>query len=155
MARVGRGEEKEVRPQIRSDLIHWLDEPTISAAQRVAWQGLEALRVGLNRRLFLGLSGLEAHLTAYDAGAAYTKHVDNFRGSTKRVISCVVYLNADWQEQHGGRLRLYERADHGVVASDVAPLSGTLACFLSAEIAHEVLPTTHERLSLTGWFSGR
>jgi SM-20-related protein len=154
-ARVGHGEARQVRPEIRADSIHWFDGESVSAPQRAAWESLDALRVGLNRRLFLGLTGLETHLTAYGSGTAYTKHVDNMRGSTRRLVSCVVYLNPAWCEAHGGQLRLYERADHDLVARDVDPLSGTLACFLSAEIAHEVLPTTHERLSVTGWFLGQ
>lgn len=152
-AAVGRGRERQLQPTIRTDLIHWIDESTLSAPQRTAWERLDELRVGLNRRVFLGLTQLEAHLSAYPPGNGYRKHVDNFRGSTRRFVSCVLYLNADWREEHGGRLRIYERDDQAVVACGVDPVSGTLACFLSADIAHEVLPTTHERLSVTGWFS--
>ena len=35
------------------------------------------------------------------------------------------------------------------------PQAGTLALFLSADMPHEVLPATRERLSLTGWFRRR
>ncbi len=35
------------------------------------------------------------------------------------------------------------------------PQLGTLAVFLSANLPHEVLPATRERLSLTGWFRRR
>ncbi|MCO6705038.1 2OG-Fe(II) oxygenase, partial [Streptomyces sp. CHB9.2] len=38
---------------------------------------------------------------------------------------------------------------------DVLPLGGSLVCFLSGQLPHEVLPATRERLSLTGWFRRR
>lgn len=152
-AGVGRGMERQVQTDIRSDSIHWMDESSSTGPQRIARERLEVLRVALNRRLFLGLTDLEAHLSAYSPGGAYQKHVDAFRDSNRRFVSCVVYLNPDWHTEHGGELRLYERTDSKRVASDVAPHSGTLACFLSADIAHEVLVTTRERFSITGWFS--
>jgi SM-20-related protein len=37
----------------------------------------------------------------------------------------------------------------------VQPEGGTLACFLSADFEHEVLPAARPRLSLTGWFRRR
>ena len=154
-AGIGGTRALRVDPSVRADSIHWLDEPTLSVAQRAGWDSLDRLRVALNRRLFFGLTSIEAHLTSYQPGAAYRKHVDNVHGSTRRVVSCVLYLNPDWQEEHGGQLRIYASSDHAVVAQDVAPRAGTLVCFLSAEISHEVLVTTHERLSMTGWLSAR
>lgn len=38
---------------------------------------------------------------------------------------------------------------------DVLPEAGTLVLFLSADLPHEVLPATRERLSLTGWLRRR
>ena len=35
------------------------------------------------------------------------------------------------------------------------PSAGTLVLSISAELPHEVLPATRERLSLTGWFRRR
>jgi len=37
----------------------------------------------------------------------------------------------------------------------VLPQAGTLACFLSGEIPHEVLAAQRPRMSLTGWFKQR
>ena len=54
--------------------------------------------------------------------------------------------------EHGGALRLY-LADQTEL--DVLPSAGTLVLFISAELPHEVLPATRERLSLTGWFRRR
>ena len=63
-----------------------------------------------------------------------------------------MYLNDGWQAEDGGQLRLY-LADGQV--RDVLPEAGTLVVFLSADIPHEVLPASRDRLSLTGWFRRR
>ena len=74
-----------------------------------------------------------------------------FRDDDARVLSSVTYLNADWGDRDGGALRLYlPRGAH-----DIAPRGGSLVLFLSAEIEHEVLPATRERLSIAGWFRRR
>ncbi|MOA08544.1 hypothetical protein D3C78_1283200 [compost metagenome] len=67
-------------------------------------------------------------------------------------MSAVFYLNADWQAEQGGALRMYLP---GGEERDVLPLAGTLVVFLSADLPHAVLPATRERLSLTGWFRRR
>jgi SM-20-related protein len=155
-AGVGRGATWQVRPDVRADRVHWVDwqdQETLSAAQRHVRGAFEDLRVTLNRRLLLGLRGFEGHVTAYPPGAGYARHVDNFRGTGGRIVSCVLYLNPNWLPEEGGQLRLYDSA--GAVSADILPEAGTLACFLSAAIVHEVLPATRERLSVTGWFLGR
>jgi SM-20-related protein len=37
----------------------------------------------------------------------------------------------------------------------VLPQAGSLLLFLSADMPHEVLPASRDRLSLTGWFRRR
>jgi SM-20-related protein len=153
-AGVGRGADFQVRAEIRSDMIHWLDLAALTPPEQVAWDQLAALRTALNRQLFLGLRELESHLTLYPPGAAYARHVDNFRNASRRRVSAIIYLNSDWQPSDGGILRLYDSAESRVIA-EVEPRAGTLACFLSADVPHEVLPATKERMSLTGWFLDR
>lgn len=150
-AAIGHGARRQARPAIRGDFTHWL-EPPHSAAEQAYLTRMEALRQTCNRRLFLGLDALEAHYALYPSGAAYARHSDNFHGQGARLLSCVLYLNDAWQAGDGGQLRLYLPAGGQV---DVMPASGTLACFLSAEFEHEVLPATRPRLSLTGWFRRR
>ena len=70
----------------------------------------------------------------------------------RRAVSAVFYLNSDWLPEQGGALRLY-LADGREL--DVLPEAGTLVVFLSADLPHEVLPATRERLSLTGWLRRR
>jgi len=150
-AGIGRATEYVQRADVRGDLISWLESGACSEAQATAMAALEALRVELNRTAFLGLRELECHLALYPPGGHYDKHLDAFRGRSERRVSIVVYLNADWRAGDGGQLRLYEAGSDGL-ACDIDPIGGTLACFLSEEIWHEVLPTTRTRLSLTGWF---
>lgn len=151
-AGVGRGVEFRVDNTVRSDSIRWLEEHALTPAQAEAWQRLDALKIAVNRALYLGLSALEAHLAIYLPGAFYQKHLDYFRGESRRVLSFALYLNDDWRPEHAGELRLFRRGEPELEATVVAPSLGTLACFMSSEIWHEVLPTTAPRLSLTGWF---
>jgi len=64
----------------------------------------------------------------------------------------VVYLNPGWLPEHGGALRLHPQGRH---TEDIAPLGSRLVLFLSADMLHEVLPATRDRLSLAGWFRRR
>ncbi|MES2741349.1 MAG: 2OG-Fe(II) oxygenase [Pseudomonadota bacterium] len=148
---VGRGAGQAVRHSIRGDRIGWLSEGQSAAVDRYL-AIMDSLRLNLNRSLFLGLEDYESHFACYAPGAAYSRHLDRFRDDDRRTVSVVIYLNADWLPEHGGALRLYPPDQ---AARDVLPLGGRLALFLSAEMPHEVLPATRERLSLAGWFRRR
>ena len=149
-AAVGRADGQQVREGIRGDRIDWLDTGQ-SMASDAYLSLMDELRRVLNRELFLGLEDFECHFALYPPGAYYQKHLDRFRDDDRRAVSVVAYLNADWYEEHGGALRLYL----GEGERDVPPLGGSLVVFLSAELPHEVLPATRDRLSLTGWFRRR
>ncbi len=161
-AGIGRGTNHRLAPAVRGDRIDWID-PTHASAAETAWLArMERLRSDLNRRLFLGLFGLESHFALYPPGAAYDVHVDSFVGSDNRVLSSVLYLNTRWREVDDGRLRLYlepaalaltpeERATSAFV--DVLPRAGTLVLFLSDRFPHEVLAPLRRRRSLAGWFT--
>jgi SM-20-related protein len=150
-AAVGRNDGRSVRDDIRADRTRWLDDPRCGPAARVFLERLDALRIALNRRLFLGLDDVEAHYAAYPPGGGYARHRDRFRDSDARVVSLVTYLNEDWDTDDGGALRLYLDEDgSGEVGVDIAPTRGSV-CFLS-ELEHEVLPARRERLSIAAWF---
>ncbi|MCQ4163434.1 2OG-Fe(II) oxygenase [Tahibacter harae] len=136
---------------LRGDRTRWFDPAAPSAAQEPYWEAMQGLRRGLNQRLLLGLEELEAHYALYPPGAGYARHRDRFRDDDARVLSSVLYLNADWDAADGGALRLYLPGGD----QDVVPRGGTLVLFLSAEIEHEVLPARRERLSIAGWFRRR
>lgn len=150
-AGVGRGAALQVRADIRSDHILWLDEAHLTAPQAEYFAAMGQLQNELNAQLFVGVQSLEAHYAVYPPGAFYQKHVDRFSTADERIISCSLYLNLNWDEADGGALRLYDGAQH----IDVYPHAGTLAIFRSDAIYHEVLPAKRERFSLTGWFKRR
>jgi SM-20-related protein len=150
-AGVGRGDEFQIRADIRSDHILWLDEANVTVPQAAYFAAMNQLRQELNAQLFVGVQSLEAHYAVYPPGAFYQKHVDRFSTADERIISCSLYLNPNWDESDGGALRLYE----GERTFDVYPHAGTFAIFRSDAIAHEVLPAQRERFSLTGWFKRR
>jgi len=150
-AGVGRGSERRIRADVRSDHVLWLDESALTPAQSRCWSEIEALRAELNRELFLGLISVEAHYAFYPPGAFYRKHVDRFSDSDERAISYSLYLNSDWKEEEGGQLRLYA----GGQRIEIFPRAGTFVTFRSDNIPHEVAPAVRDRFSLTGWFRRR
>ncbi|MBA1272990.1 2OG-Fe(II) oxygenase [Stutzerimonas azotifigens] len=150
-AGIGRGDGVTVLEGIRGDHIQWL-EPGQSDPTDAYLDLMEQLRQTLNRELFLGLEDYECHFALYPPGAFYKTHLDRFRDDDRRAVTTALYLNPDWQPEHGGELRMHFS---DAPALDVAPTGGTLVVFLSGEVPHEVLPTRCERLSLTGWFRRR
>lgn len=150
-ARVGTAGRTERREQIRGDRICWLAEPLLAAEAQLLG-ALEHLRLALNREATLGLFDLEMHYARYEPGAAYARHVDQPQGRDQRRVSVVLYLNSDWDNAHGGSLRVFDGAR---AIREIEPVGGRLVCFLSAGLEHEVLPSMRARLSLTGWFRSR
>ncbi len=151
LAAVGRGAAQAVRSDIRGDRILWL-EAGQSAACDSYLLVMETLRLALNREFFLGLDSYESHFAHYAPGAAYHKHLDRFRDDDLRTVSVVIYLNPDWKVEQGGALRVHPL---GAPTCDIAPMGSRLVLFMSADMPHEVLPATHDRLSLAGWFRRR
>lgn len=151
LAGVGRGSAQALRPTIRGDQIAWLKN-----GQSVACDSylhiMENLREALNRTLFLGLEEYESHFAFYSPGASYHRHKDRFQDDDRRTVSVVIYLNPDWLQEQGGALRLHPE---GLDTQDIAPIAGRLVLFLSAQIVHEVLPATRDRMSIAGWFKRR
>lgn len=154
-AGVGRGASFRVRPDVRGDRVAWID-PARATRRQASWLArMERLRGTLNRTLTLGLFGFEAHLALYPPGTFYATHLDRFREAAHRCVSTLLYLNEDWRPEDGGALRLHLEAADRAPWHDVAPVGGTLACFLSGDFAHQVLPATRERWSVVGWFAVR
>jgi SM-20-related protein len=150
-ARVGGPTTAQRRQEIRGDFTCWIGEP-LFPAERSLLNELEALRLQLNRQAFLGLLELELHYARYPPGAFYDRHVDQPQGSTLRKVSLVLYLNAEWDRQAGGALRIFH-ADAGF--QDIEPIGGRLVCFLTPGREHAVLPTLRNRFSISGWFRAR
>lgn len=154
-ARVGRGAAMQRDGAIRGDEICWLDARAASEPERGLFARLDALRIALNRSLYLGLHELEAHYACYAPGTLYARHLDRFRDDDARAISLVLYLNASWRDEDGGALRLFASAEAREAVLEVAPHGGTLVAFRSDTIAHEVLAARAERFSIAGWLRRR
>jgi len=149
----GIGREALERRDVRGDLILWLEDGNAPQAERLVQRELEALRYAINATTYLGLYEFEGHYASYPSGAGYARHLDRFRDGGERVVSLVLYLNDGWTAEDGGELCLYPRPAEDVVR--IPPRGGTLVCFLSEQVPHEVLPTRRTRRSLTGWYKRR
>lgn len=148
-AKTGSLPEKKINDDIRWDEIHWLDKSKTTISQDILWRKIEALQMALNQTLFLGLNSFDGHYSSYPKGGFYKRHFDSIREKNHRKVSMIVYLNENWQLGDGGQLRIYSENSY----TDVSPQGGTMVCFISEEIEHEVLESHVVRESFAGWFS--
>jgi SM-20-related protein len=144
----GIGINSRTEHTIRDDYIHWLDSNELDELNDFKEFILE-IKTTLNRNLYLGLNEYNGHLTKYKPNGLYKPHYDNLKGKNNRKITIILYLNDDWEKTDGGQLRIHKNEQK----IDVFPESGRIACFLSQEILHEVLPTKRNRYSITGWLN--
>lgn len=143
-------------PEVRSDRILWFDPVNPTPLQARYLAALDRLHKAIRRELYLPVHEIEAHFAVYPPGAFYRRHLDRFRHTPHRLVSCLLYLNRDWQPEDGGQLRLYTPGPSGAETSlDVYPEHGTFVCFLSDRIEHEVLPTRRPRASIAAWMRRR
>jgi SM-20-related protein len=151
-AGIGTAQDFQIDKQIRGDYIRWIDPAKAAASTQLYLGRMRELMHYINRTCFLSLKDVELHYTVYPVGTVYKRHLDQFRHDDHRRLSVICYLNADWQPENGGQLRMYlPQADGSEETVDILPNGGKLACFRSDLIEHEVLPATRERYSLTGW----
>ena len=147
-AKLGRGADRQARPELRGDELRWLTRAEAPAGLLAA---LETLRDELNSSAFLGLERLELQCARYlEPGALYAPHRDSFRGQRGRRVTCIYYLNEGWTPAHGGRLRLHVSP----APVEIDPCLDTLVVFLSERVEHEVSASFAARWALTAWFSG-
>jgi SM-20-related protein len=142
--------EKRLRDEsIRGDHTFWIDPLSPPEVFKSHLDFLNELKTSLNERFYLGLKEFECHLAYYPPGSFYKKHSDRFDTSSSRSLSFVFYLNQEWQKDWCGELVLFDRDQ--VEITKIYPLPGSFICFLSEDFPHEVLSSTHERRSMTGW----
>ena len=153
-AKVGRTEQAARVDVIRRDAICWLDENDSAphSAIQTYFSAINHVMTALNRAFFLGLCQFETHFARYNPGDFYRKHVDQFKHTTERRISCVYYMNTQWESADAGELQLYDKANQPLTT--VAPLGNRFVCFHS-DLPHEVYPTQQIRYSATGWLKTR
>lgn len=151
-ARIGRQLDTHQNDVIRRDKILWLEEKSGHEAVDAYLDRLHQLAIQLNQTLFLGLAELETHFAIYEPGDFYRLHVDQFSNSKNRQISCVYYLNQNWQTDFGGELKLYNKTDQ--LIATVMPRGNRFICFTS-DLPHEVCQTQQQRFSIAGWLKKR
>ncbi|XP_030252973.1 egl nine homolog 1 [Sparus aurata] len=84
-------------------------------------------------------------------GAGYVRHVDNPNGDG-RCITCIYYLNKDWDvKKQGGMLQIYPEGKS--VVANIEPLFDRLLIFWSdRRNPHEVKPAYATRYAITVWY---
>lgn len=150
-AGIGSGQNKS----IRSDLIYWWSQESLSPAQSLYWQFLKELTNSANQNFFCGINDCEQHYALYEAQTYYQRHIDQPQGSQARVLTTLFYLNENWSKSDGGQLVIYnpEKPDH--ILYEVEPRANTFVCFLSNVFEHEVKTSHTPRKSLSGWLRRR
>ena len=69
----------------------------------------------------------------------------------KRYLTCIVYLNENWDDSHGGCLRVFP--GNGEPPVDIEPMAGRLVIFSSVNTLHAVLPTFSKRQACSVWLT--
>ncbi|XP_048837174.1 egl nine homolog 1 [Brienomyrus brachyistius] len=84
-------------------------------------------------------------------GTGYVRHVDNPNGDG-RCITCIYYLNKDWDiKVHGGLLQIYPEGRSMV--ANIEPIFDRLLIFWSdRRNPHEVRPAYAMRYAITVWY---
>lgn len=152
-AGIGRkGVDWQLRPEIRSDYVKWLQPNDLTEFQQIYWTQIENFKEVINRELYLSLNNFEGHFAIYPPNSFYKKHLDSHQSVQKRFISCILYFNQDWKEEDRGKLRIYKQEDRNEVETDILPIFNRFVCMRSELIWHEVLPSEiRNRMSITGW----
>jgi SM-20-related protein len=141
-------ETPEVRNElVRGDSIYWLDRSHNDPFENSFFDLMDSFVIYLNNSCYTGITGYEFHYTLYEKDSFYKKHFDQFQNNDSRKYSMIMYLNEDWEKKDGGELCIHhkDRLQH------IAPESGKTVFFKSSELLHEVLKTTTQRMSITGW----
>src|SRR5688572_20718798 len=146
-AGIGQQQSFQKNPDIRKDLISWIEEKNAGAGEKYFLDHIRNFANYLNQTCYTGINAIECHYAYYDTGSFYKRHRDQFRSDSGRRYSLVTYLNQDWSPADGGQLVLYPEGREILIE----PLGGRAVFFKSDAIEHEVLAATKPRLSIAGW----
>ena len=145
-AAIGKGLDQKEDSEVRGDYIYWLNRD-IDLPLAPFFALSDEMISNFNKFCYLSLKNSEYHLAEYPIGSFYKKHMDQFIGTSNRIITFLLYLNVDWQASDEGQLRVYNNEQY----EDISPLNNRCLLFKSDKVLHEVLPTQCVRRSLTGW----
>jgi SM-20-related protein len=147
LAGIGNKEVKDPKQKMRSDKIYWLDKCHHNIFEQEFFQQVEDFIEYLNSTCYTGINGYEFHYAVYEEGSFYKRHTDQFKNDDNRKYSLINYLNADWLEEDGGQLLVYQND----AVQKILPQSQTAVFFKSNEMEHEVTKANRPRMSVTGW----
>ncbi|GFR88582.1 Egl nine 1-like protein [Elysia marginata] len=140
---------------IRGDMITWVDgsEPRAENIQYLI-SCMDAVVVQCASKLnaYIINERTKAMVACYPGNQTkYVRHVDNPNGDG-RCITCIYYLNKNWDvKQHGGLLRIYPEGSDQV--ANIEPKFDRLLFFWSdRRNPHEVEPAFMERFAITVWY---
>ena len=132
---------------IRNDKIYWLDKKHNNEFENAFLDQIDAFVAHLNKTCFTNIKSYEFHYSLYEIGSFYRPHFDQFEDDDKRQFSMVSYLNANWKNNDGGELQIYQNNNN----QKISPIQGKTIFFKSHDLEHEVLVTNERRFSITGW----
>jgi len=84
-------------------------------------------------------------------GGCFPWHYDNPGPPSRRQLTCIWYLNPDWEESHGGELVLWPFLRSPIA---IPPKMDRMVLFRSDLMLHRVLRSNHERFCFTIWIDG-
>jgi SM-20-related protein len=147
-AGIGTASQHKIAPDVRGDYIKWIDDPNEPDQLAFFHARLNEFIAFLNLHYFAGVKDFEMHYTYYPVGTHYKKHIDQLKINGRRMFSFVLYLNDNWTNDNGGKLRIFKENETNI---DLEPLAGRLVIFRSDSIPHAVLTVNKPRISITGW----
>jgi len=146
-AGIGNESIKDNQQKMRGDKIYWMDKEHDNVFEQEFLHQIEGFIDHLNNTCYTGINDYEFHYALYEQGSSYKKHKDQFKNDNNRKYSLINYLNENWEEENGGKLKLYQ--ENGV--QEVSPNAQKAVFFKSDEMVHEVMVANRSRMSITGW----
>ncbi|XP_069117730.1 egl nine homolog 1-like [Argopecten irradians] len=141
--------------RIRGDIITWVDgsEPGIDNVQFLI-SSVDAVILQCAGQLGnFDINGrTKAMVACYPGkGSHYMRHVDNPNGDG-RCVTCIYYLNKDWEAKvNGGLLKIYPEGQN-LVASIEPKFDRLLFFWSDRRNPHEVMPAFKTRYAITVWY---
>ncbi|XP_060068397.1 egl nine homolog 1-like [Ylistrum balloti] len=141
--------------RIRGDIITWVDgtEPGCDNVQFLI-SSVDAVILQCAGQLgHFDINGrTKAMVACYPGkGSHYMRHVDNPNGDG-RCVTCIYYLNKDWEAKvNGGLLKIFPEGQNTVAS--IEPKFDRLLFFWSdRRNPHEVMPAYKTRYAITVWY---
>ncbi|KAL8613733.1 hypothetical protein ACOMHN_029590 [Nucella lapillus] len=144
--------------KIRGDIITWISGHELNCENiryLVSCMDAVVLKVSSLLERHVINERTKAMVACYPGkNTGYLRHVDN-PNEDGRCITCIYYLNKDWNVQKdGGLLKIYPQSSGmTTLVADIEPMFDRIVFFWSdRRNPHEVLPALRERFAITVWY---